>query len=355
MGKILLLSKYSRKGASSRLRTHQYLPHLNNDGIDITISALFNDDYLRQLYDNGVVGKLLIVKAYIRRFITLLTVFRYDALWIEKELFPYFPAIFEKLLFLLGVNYIADYDDAIFHNYDLSENKAIRKFLSGKIDSVMKHAAVTVAGNDYLAERAKNAGCKNIKVIPTVVDSSRYSKSLYPDRKSTIGWIGSPSTQKYVVELLPAFKALKNKLDFKLILVGATESVVKQLKGIEVDVIHWSENSEVESILAMDVGIMPLHDGPWEKGKCGYKLIQYMACGIPVIASDVGVNAEVVNKHGSGLVVNSVDEWVDNLHKLLSSPSLKREFGQNGITSVNEYYSLQVQQDLMSTTIKSVV
>src|SRR5690554_2952057 len=156
--KVLLLSKYPRMGASSRLRSLQYLPALAEDGIEVTVSSLFDEDYLAELYGRGRRAKLRSLMSYLKRFFAFLTVFRYDVLWIEYEVFPYLPAFAERLLRLLNKPYVVDYDDAVFHNYDRSGSRLIRAFLGNKIDAVMRNAACVVAGNDYLALRARQAG-----------------------------------------------------------------------------------------------------------------------------------------------------------------------------------------------------
>ncbi|MEQ3636265.1 glycosyltransferase [Alcanivorax sp.] len=249
----------------------------------------------------------------------------------------------EVLLAWIGVRYVVDYDDAIFHNYDLSSNAWVRRFLGRKIDTVMRHAACVIAGNDYLADRAKAAGAKRIVVIPTVVDLRRYSAGNGAGATITIGWIGSPTTQKYVEQLLPALKALSQAHAFRLMLVGATEDTATRLPGIEVIVCPWSEDTEAALIREMDIGIMPLEDGPWEKGKCGYKLIQYMASSVPVVASPVGVNPDIVNGAGCGLLAANDSEWAIALLKLLNSGEIRDKFGASGRVAVENQYSIDSQ------------
>jgi glycosyltransferase involved in cell wall biosynthesis len=353
MKKILLLSKYSRMGASSRLRTHQYIPYLELHNYAITVSSLFNDIYLESLYGTGKVSKALVVKLYLKRLLVLLTSFKYDVLWIEKELFPYLPATFEKLLRLFNVRYVVDYDDAIFHNYDMSSNPVIKTLLCHKIDKVMAMSSVTVVGNQYLANRAKSAGAKNVHVIPTVVDIDRYDQKVQQESKLVIGWIGSPSTQKYVADLYGAFSKLALTHSFELHLVGATNDMIQTMADIDIVVVPWSEASEVFSILKMDIGIMPLVEGPWEKGKCGYKLIQYMACGIPVVASDVGVNREIVLGGSCGLLASNDQEWYENLARLLDDSLSRVELGKSGRESVSNCYSVQAQRSKIKQLLEA--
>ncbi len=353
--KVLLLSKYPRMGASSRLRSLQYLPALADEGIEVTVSSLFDENYLRELYEKGRKSKVRSLMLYLKRLFLLLTAFRYNVLWIEYEVFPYLPAFAEQLLRLLGKPYVVDYDDAVFHNYDRSGNGLIRVFLGKKIDAVMRNSACVVAGNEYLAARARKAGARRIELIPTVVDRERYQNAKTDQTKTPIiGWIGSPSTQRYVVDIRDALRKVCDETGASLLLVGATESVREQLPGIPVDVVRWTEESEAALVAQMDVGIMPLEDGPWEKGKCGYKLIQYMACGVPVVASPVGVNVEIVNENYCGQLAESVGEWAEALTGILSSRPRQSELGMAGRRAVEHKYSLQVQAPVLAGILRSV-
>lgn len=352
--KVLLLSKYPRMGASSRLRSLQYLPALADKGIEVTVSSLFDDEYLKELYRWGRRSKMRSLILYLKRFLALVSVFWHDVVWIEKEIFPYFPAFFERLLAFLGVRYVVDYDDAIFHNYDLSGSGLTRKLLGRKIDTVMARANCVIAGNQYLAERAWKAGARRVEIIPTVVDHARYFQAeRNGDEQLVIGWIGSPSTQRYVIDIQHALRTVCGKTSARLMLVGATEGVIGDLEGIPVEVVPWSEESEAESIAAMDVGIMPLVDGPWEKGKCGYKLIQYMASGVPVVASPVGVNVEIVDGYGCGRLAESEHEWAESLLELLFDDEKRNSLGRAGRVAVEKRYSLQTQAPVLADILKS--
>lgn len=354
--RILVLTRYSRMGASSRLRTLQYLPLLEEQGFELTVKNLFDDNYLDKLYNNQGRSKSDIFKLYLKRFLTLFTAKSYDVIWIEKEIFPYMPAFAEQIFSLMNIKYIVDYDDAVFHNYDLSKNKLVRFLLSNKIDKVMKSSTYVLAGNSYLAEYAKDAGAKNIQLIPTVVDPIKYQKRQNSSTDVlTIGWIGSPSTQKYVVEILPELQKTYEYRSFRLVLVGASQDIVNDLPGLDVEVYDWDEKTEADLISLMDIGIMPLHDGPWEKGKCGYKLIQYMACGIPVVASDIGVNREIIENKTCGILATKRSDWSNALVSLLGSGELREKYGEEGRASVEQKYSLYIQMPIVRNILTSLV
>ena len=349
--KVLLLSRYGSLGASSRVRFLQYLPYFRSQGVEVTIKPLLSDVYLQALYSGGSRWRE-VVKGYTGRILMLLGARRFDVIIIEKELFPFMPAIAERFLQLIGVPYVADYDDALFHRYDRHANPWIRRLLGQKIDSVMRCATTVIAGNNYLAERAQRAGANRVEIIPTVVDTERYQ----PKRKSgsdtlIVGWIGTPQTSRYLKPLLPVFESLKKEMPVRFVAVGANS---EDFENTPVEAWPWSEGSEVESVQQFDVGIMPLVDSPWERGKCGYKLIQYMACGVPVVASPVGVNLEIVDTGANGLLAESVDEWELALRQLIqAAPSERKRMGEVGRSKVEGWYSRQAQEPRLLSLIRS--
>lgn len=339
--KILILSRYGSLGASSRVRFLQYIPYFESQGVNVTVKPLLSNAYINALY-KGKSRRHEIIKGYFKRVVTLLNVRDYDLVVIEKEVFPFMPAVVEYLFNILDVKYIVDYDDALFHNYDCHSNRLVRIILGKKIDSVMRSASIVIAGNNYIAEYAELAGAKNIEIIPTVVDTSRYQVKKKAHTKTPIvGWIGTPHTSKYLHPLLPVFKSIKDDMDVRFVAVGARPEDFDE--GL-IEAWPWSEETEVSSIQQFDIGIMPLNDSPWERGKCGYKLIQCMACGVAVVASPVGVNCKIVEPGKTGKLPNSLKEWDIALRSLLDLSSKNiSEMGNAGRIKVEELYSLQAQ------------
>lgn len=347
--KVLYLTKYSRMGASSRLRSFQYFPAFKECGIEVVVRPLFNDEYLSALY-KGEKSLGAILKAYVFRFLMLFTLFKYDKVVIEKELFPYFPAFFEQVIAFFGVKYLVDYDDAIFHNYDLHSNKWVRLLLQHKIGTVMRNAETVIAGNSYLAAKAENSGAGNTVIVPTVIDISRYEvKQNHIEEKTVIGWIGSPSTYKYVKAILPVIERLALKYPIEFHVVGASE---RYDGNAILKTIRWTEESEIQSILNFDIGVMPLEDSPWEKGKCAYKLIQYMGCGIPVVASPVGMNEEVVEADVNGFLANNSEDWYLAMERLITQPEMRMRMGKKGREKVEKEYSLHQKAATIITLLK---
>lgn len=350
--KILCLSRYNDLGASSRLRFFQYIDTNDFDSFDIELAPFFSNNYLTRMYNGSSTDYMDILNSYLKRLYTCLTFSKYDVIWIEKEILPLMPAFIERLCNVFGVKYVVDYDDAVFHNYDMSPNFFLRTMLRNKIDVVMKNASYVVAGNPYIFERAKSAGAVNVIQIPTVIDTNRYGKSDISNPTFTIGWMGTPSTQKYVVNISAQLTNICLKFGARLLLVGANRSIAEHFPSDILEVLTWEESREVEFIKMFDIGIMPLHDGPWEKGKCGYKLIQYLGCGVPALASDVGVNRDILNNTEGGVLVENDNEWEDKLSQLICNPNLIAQFGEQGAVLVDKYYSLKSQSKLLASILR---
>lgn len=337
---ILVLTRYERLGSSSRVRFYQYLPFLKEHGIEITVAPLLNDDYVRGLYASKRPNPWSVLSAYFERLRWILKSRKFDLVWLEKELLPWVPAWGEMLLAGLSIHYVVDYDDAAFHRYDQHRNWVVRIFLGKKIDRVMHHAALVIVGNDYLKERALKAGAKRVVYLPSVVDGSQYIQPVSSRSQFIIGWIGSPVTAPFLDAALVPLDTLSRQNNVEIILIGSggTDS----LPQIPKTILPWSEETEAADVHRFDVGIMPLPDGPFEKGKCGYKLIQYMAAGIPVVASPVGINSQIVEHGINGFLASSESEWTQALEYLRDNPEERKQMGIAGRKKVEAEYDLAV-------------
>lgn len=354
--KVILFSRYSRLGPSTRLRSLQYLDELEQRGIDVDVHELFPDSYLEGLYGaRPQATKYTAWRYYGRRIADLFRGTRHDLAWIEGELFPYLPYGLEAALSRGARPYVVDYDDALFHKYDLSPSPVVRGVLGRKIDRVMARSACVIAGNPYLAARAEQARAGRVEIIPTVVDEQRYATVSHGQREQpVIGWIGSPATEHYALDIRDVLLRACAGGAARLLLVGARPEAAAQFEGIDVEVAPWSEDTEAVQIARMDVGIMPLRDGPWERGKCGYKIIQYMACGLPVVASPVGVNPDIVRHGDNGFLAANDEDWYHSLRRLIDSPLLRERQGRAGRRRVEDDYSLASQAPRLADVLRTV-
>jgi glycosyltransferase involved in cell wall biosynthesis len=307
---------------------------------------LFGSKYLNLSFSNS--SRIIeIVKCYIRRINNLVDIRNYDLVLIEKELFPFLPAWFECYFFLSKVNYILDYDDAIFHRYDKHKNKLIRLLFSKKIPALLRGSANVISGNNYILNYANKYTQRRGVFIPTVVDTESYDTiSVKKNKQFTIVWIGTPSTSKYVENISDAIREVCKKTNGKLLMIGARAN----LPGIPVEFIEWSADNEIKYLKSAHVGIMPLPDRHWERGKCGFKIIQYMASKIPVVASPVGVNSNIVEHGVNGYLATTLDDWSVFLCNIANEDN---SMSIEGHKKVSLFYSYKYASPILLEVLKS--
>ena len=340
--KILILSRYGHLGASSRLRTEQFIPHLHAAGFEVTFSPLLSDAYLLKSY-SGKATRIDALRGMAKRALMMRKARQFDVIWIEKECLPWAPFLVENLLLPSGVPYVLDFDDAVFHQYDLHQRPLIRWLLGTKLDRLMRGAAAVFAGNDYLADRARQAGAVEVNYVPTVLNPDHYVIRTEADwqtkAQAVIGWIGSPSTWKaHMQPICDNLIAIAGKKAARIEVVGAQP--FPEQKGV-ITFLPWSEDTEGSITAGFSLGVMPLTDDPWARGKCGYKLLQYMASGIPVVASPVGVNKNIVEPGINGFLAVTNQDWALHIESLLGDPVACCKLGQAGRAKVVEQYSIQ--------------
>jgi glycosyltransferase involved in cell wall biosynthesis len=340
--KVIAYTKYDREAASTRQRLLQYLPALAAAGIEVDYRPLLGNDYVRSLASGEPPPRKSILAAYTRRLRQLLSPHDADLVWIYAELFPWLPGVAERLAARAGAPIVYDMDDAFFVPYDEQPRAWLRPLVRGKLEPLLSAASACTCGNAYLAAYAARF-CGRVLNVPTVVDTDLY----VPGPRSAggpvvIGWIGSPSTWPQVRPLLPLLRRFCATGRVRFRVVGAGAGARGDLfEGM--DLVDWREDSEIAEVQAMDIGIMPLTDSPFVRGKSGYKLIQYMGCGLPVVASPIGVNAEIVEDGRTGFLADGEESWQSALEQLVADPDLRRRMGEEGRARAVGRYSLASQ------------
>jgi glycosyltransferase involved in cell wall biosynthesis len=344
--KVLALTKYGSLAASTRQRFEQYELALAAAGITVDYAPLLGNAHLERLVAGRRASPLAVFSAYWSRLRSLVAARNYDALWVHCELFPYWPGFMERLVTLPGKPVVFDYDDAIFHMYDSSRHPLVRRLLGRKLQPLLMRATACCCGNDYLRDYAAQY-CRRTMVVPTVVDTDRFRPcGQLRDVPLVIGWIGSPSTWAFVRPLLPLLRGIAEEFGVVIRAVGAGDAAERdRFPGL--DLVAWSEASEIAAIQVMDIGIMPVPDGPFQRGKCGYKLVQYMACGLPVVASPIGVNRSIVETGRNGYLAQTESEWRDALVSLIKNAELRARLGQAGRARAVADFSLTGQAPRM--------
>ena len=355
---MLALSPIPIEAAGCRFRIAQFIPHLEAHGFEVTLSPLFTAEFFRHVYKPGrhLQKAAAFAGLSLKRLDSLRGLDRFDLLFIYRELFPIGPAIVESLLALRKrPPLVFDFDDAIFLPSVSEANRFISAFKSpGKVASIVRRSAHVIVGNDYLAAFARRYN-EAVTVIPTCVDTNLFvprQDQPAPRREPVVGWIGSPTTVPYIRSLAGVLRRVAEKHPFVLRLSGAGEDI--ELAGVKTENVPWSLAGEVELFNRCDVGVYPLFDDDWSKGKCGFKAIEFMACGVPVVASAVGVNREIIQDGVNGFLASSDDEFAEKLSRLLTDADLRRRFAAAGRTTIVERYSLHVHAPTLAGLLRWV-
>jgi glycosyltransferase involved in cell wall biosynthesis len=335
---ILLLSRYTRKGPSSRVRHYDYLPALERAGFRVTCAPFLDDEYIERLFGGKRNSPQILIRAYWRRLRQMAAVRRYDLIWVEKEALPWLPAVLE-CAFLRGRPVVIDFDDAWYLRYATHRNPAVRFLLGRKLETVTAKATVVTVGNSMLADWAKSAQAAQVIEVPVAVDIDRYPVLPLPDGPFTIGWIGTPMNDAYLALIAEPLQRLHAAYGARLRVIGGTARF--SLRGVAIDSVPWSEGTEAEELARCHVGVMPLRDGPWERGKCGYKVIQYMAAARPAVADAFGASTSIIVPGETGFLANSTEEWTAALEALAADRERTRKLGLAARQRAEAIYSVQ--------------
>jgi len=339
--KVVFFTKYSRNGASSRYRVYQFVPFFKKSGIKCKIIPFHSKEYLSCIYNHKRISRFYYLKRILKRLFDVMRCSidnNIDVVFIQKDLLPGSPPFLEIIFKKIGKKIIFDLDDATW----IGENNKIFK-MSNKLPGVMENSKMVFVGNKYLYEYSSKYN-KYTFIIPTTVDTL-----LYPLRKRNqknkkgiiLGWIGTPITAStYLTIISGAINTLAKKYNITLKLIGVEDA---SGYGFSCNVISvpWFEETEILELSTIDLGLMPLSDDPFSRGKCGLKLLQYMAMGIPSVASPVGVNKEIIKDGENGFLASSQDEWINKISLLIEDRKLYNTISKNARRTVEENYSLE--------------
>ena len=338
--RLVAYPRYSRLGASSRVRMFQFEEILNKSGWDVSFYPFSDDLFLRSRY-RGDKALMSVVASYWRRIRSVREMRNADLVWVEKELVPWAPSWIEKALIPSRERVVYDFDDAVHEQFRENPHVAVRLALGNKILRTIAKPSRVLVGNSTLRKYFSTELGVDTFLLPSTIDTERLAPAAdtYTDetRPFVFGWIGTPVTyQTYVVPLLPMFELVAEKLEAEFWVIGVPEP---SNHSQWVRYFAWSPEEEASLLQSLDVGIMPLTDDPWSRGKCGYKLLQYMAVGKAVIASPVGVNEEIVSHEKTGYLVQGEGDWMRYLRVLAENRDLSAAMGKEGFARVSCNYS----------------
>ncbi len=345
--KIQFLIPYPlKKAPSQRFRFEQYLEFLEEKGFQISYQPFWDEKAWLVLYQpgNGLKKIVGFIKGLAKRTSILFQVSKVDFFFIHRECVPLGPPIIEWIIAkILKGKIIYDFDDAIWLPNTSEENKVVAYLKwHSKVASICKWSYKISCGNSFLSNYARQFN-ENVVVNPTTIDtvnlhnpSNRIAKETTP---LVIGWTGTQSTLPYFISLVPVLLKIAERFPDQIhLLIIANKDPKLNLKFVEF--IPWSKETEIEDLLKIDIGIMPLTDDMWAKGKCGFKALQYMALEIPALVSPVGVNTEIVDNGVNGYWCASENDWIESLEKLIVDKDLRKKMGVEGRKKVIGFYSV---------------
>jgi glycosyltransferase involved in cell wall biosynthesis len=337
-----------------RFRIEQWEPLLRERGVEITYEPFESEQLHQLLYQKGKLGRKLahVSRRFAHRFSVSNSAQQYDAVYVFREAALLGPPIFEWLIKRKRVPVIFDFDDAVFVSYRSPSNGYLSylKFAS-KTNTICRLASHVMVGNPYLADYARQFN-SCVSIIPTTIDTEKYTiEPKEPVAAPVICWTGSFSTVQHLDTLGRALQKLAQRERFRLRVIGTPEY---RLDGVEVEAMRWRPETEVEDLRLADIGVMPLPDDAWSKGKCGLKALQFMALGVPTVCSPVGVNTDIIQDGENGFIAGTVDEWVEKLSRLLHSLELRQQLGLAGRSTVERKYSAQAQAPRVYEVLESV-
>lgn len=345
--KVLFLLPYPlHRAPSQRFRVEAFFPLLKKQSIEYKADTFLDEKAWDILYKSGstIQKGLAVLKGFLKRLALCIFVApRYDYVFVHREASPIGPPVFEFIIAkVLRKRLIYDFDDAIWIANTTAENGLVAWVKAAwKVPYICRWAYKISAGNEFLAMFARQHN-PNVYIVPTCVDVVNKHSFLRESNNSkvVIGWTGSHSTMSYLNDVIPVLTRIDKDFEVEFLIISnkAPEFELRNLRFIK-----WKEQTEVEDLAIMDIGIMPLKNDAWSEGKCGFKLIQYLAIGIPAVASPVGVNKDIISEEENGFLCTSPDEWYSKLKILIENKELRRSMGQEGRKKIESQYSVQAQ------------
>lgn len=349
MPKVLFIAAHRPdRSPSQRYRFEQFVPYWEQHGFSFEQAWLLEEEDDERFYAAGnlLAKGGIFLKGIRRRLAHVKWAREFDLIIVQREAFMTGSTYFERALYKTGIPVVFDFDDAIWL-MEVSDGNRKLSWLKDprKTDTILDHVHHIVAGNDFLAEYARLHN-KNVEVIPTVIDTEKYRSAVSGDHAGpiVIGWTGSRTTVGHLRASAGMLKELQQKYgDAIEIRVISDNPLVEP--GLKVINIPWRSATEVDDLAELDIGIMPLPDSDWSRGKCGFKGLQYMAMGKAVVLQDIGVNKVIVQDNVNGFLASSQEEWVNRLEDLINDHDLRTRLGTAARTTIEEKWSVIAWRD----------
>lgn len=342
--RVLALAPYPEQAPSTRVRVTQFQQGLAQLGIDVTLHPFLGTEAYPVVRAGGAESLWYGARATAALAGVLTRIGSHDVVWIQRGVAPGLDVAVLHWIMSAGVPVVYDFDDAVYLPQEGGRrwSEALRR-PAPTTRAFCRGARMVLAGNDHLASFAREAvgeeASGRVSVLPSVVDIHRLTPASAEGRGTpTLGWMGSDSTVRYLEGLAPALAALARRVTFRLLVVAGGRR--PEIPGVDVEVVPWSLAEEAAQLRRMDVGLYPVDDTPWSQGKCGFKALQYLSCGVPCVASPVGVLRDIVTPGVTGFLAKSGEEWVEACASLLADGDARRRMGREGRARVTSRYSV---------------
>lgn len=341
---------------SQRYRIEQWRPFLEEEGITVDFLPFADRKLAGLLYQQGrVMAKSAKMTArFISRFSHIAAARRYDAVFIHRAACLAGPALHERVIAMLGKPVIYDFDDAIFL---LHTTKSNRRFgwlkFPAKTAAICRLSAHVIVGNSFLADYARRHN-SNVTIIPSSIDTDHYQprQKSRTNRRVIVGWTGSSTSQTHLEMFAPVLREIVARRKVEIRVISDREP---QLEGVPYAWRRWSAETETKDLNDLDIGIMPMPDDNWSRGKCSMKALQYMALGIPAVCSAVGMNCELIEHERNGMLATTSEEWVSCLEALIDDSSLREKLGAQARKTVEAHYSMRRSAQLFARAVHDTV
>lgn len=343
--KLLCLCPYPEVGASSRYRVYQYRDKLSNLGIELRLDSELTEAAYRDKFKNHKLSALIIatvMQSFIRRLFRIRYTDKSTLIMIHRKVNSRNHRLLDRIILPKNRNYVFDMDDAVFTEYP--------------IDHLLKRCAAVTVGNRYLADYVERAAPGvPVTIIPTTVDTSVWTVAEQSAGGAlVVGWIGTGSTfRRYLQPVLTDLVRVSREhgAEFRVI---AGLDVKEATEAAGAVFVPWSLETEVREVQAFDIGVMPLHDDEYVRGKCAFKLIQYGAVGIPSVGTDIGANGEVVQNGVTGYLTASAADMVSQVGALLQDAPLRERMGRAARQVIEQKFSLESQVPVLADVFRRV-
>jgi len=356
--KILFLVPYPfDKAPSQRLKFEQYYSYFEKNGFTVSKSSFINESFWKIIYKKGFwLQKIFYTcTGYLRRLGILFTLPKYDIVYVHLWVTPLGPPIFEWFVHKLSRKVVYDIDDLVYIPQTGVNQLVLKMKGKDKPLFMMKKAHHVITCTPFLDQFVRKYN-PNTTDISSTIDTEKYRpKQDYSivNRKIILGWSGSYTTIRYLRLLVPVFTKLQQQsFPFKLMVIGDKSF---SIDGIDVEAMEWKESLEVKTISQFDIGLYPVPDEQWAYGKSGLKALQYMALGVPTVATGIGANFRIIENGENGLLVKTDEDWIDSIKKLYNDETLRKRIGQKGVNVVESRFSVHANQDVYLSILQNLV